>query len=372
MSILTQHITSEPRPPEETAMEEGKPPLIPGLADVILRAMHKEPDARYQTMDELVLALIPLYRLVAGSGMSTYMEAHRPPRSATIASSTPPPPASRLGLQAEAAPRGPSPMERSGPALLGSQTQGRSAPFTRDPLDPGYSDSLLVPKKSRVGVVLLVLLLIGGLGAAAAFVFTSAGAGDGSEKLVLAADAAVPVAIVPADAAIAAVAKEPPERPTPAVVPRSPGDAAAREPADAAAEPPPKREPKPAPAPADAGILEPPIVEKVQVLLASRPGGAEVYVDGVKQTERTPTLIEVPKGDEVEVVLKLRRFEDLRLTLDGSDTRLSPRLSRVRRAPRPEPGPSDDPFPEPGDDPDPEPPVDPCTENPSLPECMLE
>jgi len=81
MAILTQHITSEPMPPAQMAAQYGRA-IPPGVEEVIVKAMKKEPDERYQTMDELVAALVTLYRGVAGSGMSSYMQAYVPPPTA--------------------------------------------------------------------------------------------------------------------------------------------------------------------------------------------------------------------------------------------------------------------------------------------------
>jgi tRNA A-37 threonylcarbamoyl transferase component Bud32 len=76
MGILTQHITTEPEPVVQRAMKAGRT-LPPGLAEVISKAMAKEPDKRYRTMDELTNALVEVYRVVAGAGMSTYMQAYQ-------------------------------------------------------------------------------------------------------------------------------------------------------------------------------------------------------------------------------------------------------------------------------------------------------
>src|SRR5690606_13668573 len=52
MGILTQHITAEPKPPAQMAAEHGKA-IPPGVEEIILRAMRKDPEQRYQSMDEL-------------------------------------------------------------------------------------------------------------------------------------------------------------------------------------------------------------------------------------------------------------------------------------------------------------------------------
>ena len=74
MGILTQHITTEPEPVAQRAAKAGRA-LPAGIAEIITRCMQKNPAQRYQTMDELVNALIAVYRTIAGPGMSSYMEA---------------------------------------------------------------------------------------------------------------------------------------------------------------------------------------------------------------------------------------------------------------------------------------------------------
>src|SRR5690349_3898763 len=88
MGILTQHITTEPEPVAQRAAKANRP-LPPGLADIITRCMQKNPAQRFATMDELVNALVHIYRGVAGAGMSTYMEAF--PVSSRMPAPTPPP-----------------------------------------------------------------------------------------------------------------------------------------------------------------------------------------------------------------------------------------------------------------------------------------
>jgi len=50
MGILTKHITTQPMPPRQAAPERD---IAPAVEAIILRALAKEPDERYQTMAEL-------------------------------------------------------------------------------------------------------------------------------------------------------------------------------------------------------------------------------------------------------------------------------------------------------------------------------
>src|SRR5512144_2638958 len=72
MGILTQHITQPPTPPSEMAARNGR--ICPHeLEAIILKAIQKNPPDRYQTMGELVNALIEFYRFAVGPGATTAM-----------------------------------------------------------------------------------------------------------------------------------------------------------------------------------------------------------------------------------------------------------------------------------------------------------
>ncbi len=203
MGILTKHITAEPDPPARRALENGRT-IPPGIEPIILHAMRKEPDQRYQTMAELIEALIAVHRNLAGPGMSGYMEPHVMGSAALPGlrygssgqqSPTPVPQTHRHPsqpvplLDADGRPATPTPT----PHRPGSSTP---APYTADashtpmpvsasptgsqhaqPLIPGASpgasaDFGPAPRRSSLGLVLAVLavLLLGG--AAGAYVLT--------------------------------------------------------------------------------------------------------------------------------------------------------------------------------------------------------
>src|SRR5215470_9114607 len=70
MGILTQHITMAPTPPAEMAGKNGRV-CAHELEAIILKAIQKDPNARYQSMGELVNALIEFYRFAVGPGAVT-------------------------------------------------------------------------------------------------------------------------------------------------------------------------------------------------------------------------------------------------------------------------------------------------------------
>jgi eukaryotic-like serine/threonine-protein kinase len=63
LAILTQHVTRMPTPPSEAAPERQIPS---SLEQVVLKAMAKDPDDRYQNMGELVEVLLGVRREVVG------------------------------------------------------------------------------------------------------------------------------------------------------------------------------------------------------------------------------------------------------------------------------------------------------------------
>jgi serine/threonine-protein kinase len=70
MGILTQHITLAPVPPAQQAAQNGRI-CPPELEAIILKAIQKDPAHRYQSMNELVNALIEFYRFAVGAAAVT-------------------------------------------------------------------------------------------------------------------------------------------------------------------------------------------------------------------------------------------------------------------------------------------------------------
>lgn len=395
MGILTQHITSEPTAPNITASQNGLV-LPPGVEDIILHAMKKEPNERFQSMNELVKALIPLYRSMAGAGMSTYMAAHNAPASMGI------PPVGHPSGGYHPATGSPTPMpiirdEASQPYALpgvghqtgpghqtghpgrGHQTghpnQGHQTGHPNHmgaPISGGYaghsaaSDSLMVPaRKSKAGLIAMLLLVLAAAGGAAAFFLL--GGDDDKEGEVAAKGTDTDPDVDPDVDPNTPPDTDPKDPDTPETDPKNgttlPGEIDAGAKVD-----PPDINPK---------DPDPPEEERVTVLLDSRPARALVYQDG-KKIGKTPLVLQVLPSAPTSVVLKVRRYDDEQVILDGSLTKVTSKLSRKGRSnptntpPDDKPDKPDDKPDKPIDKPDPPPPVNPCRKNPNLPECMLE
>ena len=377
MGILTQHITAEPKPPSRMAAEHGRT-LPPGVEEIILHAMRKDPEHRYQSMDELIAALVGAYRTIAGAGMSTFLAAY-PSSGAHAAPSSLPVRAAATPLPYGQGPGGPGAMrppsgDSSSPYHMPVAPQptggypGAPAHQPLSPLPQMASDSYVMPdqgvKKSRVGlIVTLIVILLGAAGAAGYFLFLNKG---GEEKTAAAGGETGET--TPPDPTSGKGVTPPP----PAV-------------ADAGA-----RVQTPPPPSIDAGSSKPPVVVKppvikkpkpmVPVLVNSRPQGADIIASDGKKIGTTPAIIKVQQGNPIKLTLRRRRHKDESITLDGTKEKETYTLERIGGRPgRPGgPGPDEGGTPEP----DPGGSKDPCarprsiecrcSRDPSLPECGLE
>jgi eukaryotic-like serine/threonine-protein kinase len=66
LAILTQQVTVEPRPPSEVARDRVVHPAVEAL---VLKAIAKDPEARFQTMAELIGELQRVHQLVTGGAL---------------------------------------------------------------------------------------------------------------------------------------------------------------------------------------------------------------------------------------------------------------------------------------------------------------
>jgi eukaryotic-like serine/threonine-protein kinase len=306
MAILTQHITSEPKPPSRMAADNGRG-MPPGIEEIIVRAMKKEPDQRYQTMDELVAALVTVYRGLAGSGMSSYLPAMPGAGPSQLMAAAPAPTPMPYGPGGGHGPTGPQPQHHG------------SAPYHAQPAVtpyPGQSATFEPPPRSKTGlIVALVVLLLGGGGAAVAFVLMNdkkgdevAGGGAGSSG----ASGGTNGTSGGGAAGQGGGTSEP-------TAPTDAGAVAVARPADAGAvavDP-----------PVDAGAVV--VATPVTVLVNSNPPGAEVYHNGKKLPKKTPFMFKVTPGQPVELTFKKKRYKDSVVTLDGTTETVAPSLSKI-------------------------------------------
>jgi serine/threonine protein kinase len=349
MGILTQHITTEPEPVLQRAAQAGRV-LPPGLAEVIGHCLQKDPQRRYPTMDALVQALVEVYRGIAGSGMSSYMEAFAAPRTGahtpqsgagtgpypphaslpTVvhghgtgqmpgqSSSYPPPP----GGSSSYPPAYPPPPGTPGSGPVAQASSGSSGLYAA-----GNSGLVEVErKKSKAGLIFALIAVLAAAGGIIAFVVldkkkkSDAADGPGTGSAVASnepsgsAEGPSGSAEGPSGSAGGVVTGTPDAAPvatgTPDAAPVAGGTPDASQVAggtpDAATAPPPKT--------------------KVSVLVdAKNVSNFEVWRDGKKIGTRA-TVVEVEAGTEVRIVLKAKGYEDTPVVLDGSQAKVEAKL----------------------------------------------
>jgi hypothetical protein len=260
--------------------------------------MQKNPAQRFQTMDDLVNALIQIYRGVVGPGMSTYMEAFPVMPSAMHQVQPTPTPAPGMPM--------------TGPVLTGNATArtiaaGRSGsgPVVVTPSSGVYPATPYPAQKSRLGLIIAILAVLAVGGGVAAFVVVNGnhkpGPGSGSGSQIASNDPG----LVPKLGHDAAVAPAPDAAAIATVVP------------DAAVE---HTTPTEVPDAGAAGnTLPPPEVPKVQVLLAARNVTRfGVYDENGDKLFDGPDVLPVDKGGTRTVVVKAPGFKDKTLVVDST------------------------------------------------------
>ena len=430
MAILTQHITSEPRPLGLVAAEHGKA-LPPGIEEIIVRAMRKEAEQRFQTMDELVAALVACYRGVAGAGMSGYMAAHRSGSHSQPALPNQGPFLGPSGtIAATPPPGGRGPMSHTPMGHTPMPYHGSTPPPVRYPVpqpDPQFTSGVhsaadsgaFAQKKSRGGLIILLIIVMAAVGSGIGLLVvqqqkggkkTAGGAhgkqGPTDHQGKLGGDQGQTGPDNGGKTGPDNGGKSGPDNGGKT----GPDDGGKTGPDDGGKTGPDnggKTGPDNGTGPAgsrDAGTAGTdgdgkgqqgtgvPAPEKAWVLVNSRPQGAEIIGPGGERLGRTPTNVQVEPGKPLQVTLKLRRHKDLSVSIDDAKKKVTVKLEKV---PRPstggttgqEPGVEDPGTGEPPVDTT-EPPKDPkdqgpcaedpnsvacrCEKNPDQPECALE
>jgi serine/threonine protein kinase len=371
MGILTQHITTDPEPVAQRAARAGRP-LPHGLDEIITRCLQKDPDRRYRSMDELVQALVQVYRTVAGSGMSSYMDAYVPPPTGAL--HIPGPPSGAVAAHGYPAgtgqPHGSHPHASPYGGPSGSLPVGRPPtgpvpgsgvyPFPQPPQHPGpplsytpvpggsqgmSASDLDAPRKGgKAALIFAVVAILAVAGAVAAFIIVDQQGGDPPKGngeqggVVPAAIDAGAVAVATPDAAVATAVDA--------------GAVAAATPDAAAAAPDVKAEP-------------------VIVLVNGSAQGADIFEDG-KKIGRSPQMVKVVPGETRSLVLRAKGYKDTTVDVDGTREEVAVRMERVGGG---KPDPKPDPRPDPKPDPKPQTAQERlrelCRKNPSDDRCLM-
>jgi len=337
MGILTQHITTEPEPVLQRAQKAGRQ-LDPLLADIITRCLRKNPAERFASMDELVAAMVAIYRNIAGAGMSSYMEAfpvpvsaqhpvastpmptHRPTgqasgMGATMMPGTPPP-----GMHG-APPTGPNPMVPGYPTPPPQPAISSSSSGLYDP-----SASVVNAPKSKGGntgliVAIVVIVLLGG-GAAAFFAVqggskkgdVAKGAGSGSDAIALVNGSGSGKEVPVANPGSGKTEDPNPGSGSGKVEdPKTVVDAGVAEPASVDA----KIDVVTPPPAIDAGVATPDLPKSVKVLVSAKNVASfEIWENGEKIADG-PTNIEVAEGTKRKLQARARNYKPRDFIVDG-------------------------------------------------------
>jgi serine/threonine-protein kinase len=282
MGILTQHITQAPVPPAQQAAQNGRI-CPPELEAIILKAIQKEPAQRYQSMGEMVNALIEFYRFAVGvnaitqapwSGPSWRASASIPAYGGTGARTVPPTPKRSIAL----------PLILGLIVLLGGG--GAAAYF-------------LVVRPDGKEPVAGVVPDAGGGGGTTTGVVTTTGAGTPDAGRA-GGTTTVATGGAPDAGSGGGVAVLPPR-----TVPDAGGGATVI----------PDR-----PDPPDR-------VRTVDVTIVSQPPNAIVYKNNTYVCQ-APCSVQVKVGDKAKYVLKLEGYKDAALTVDGVKKIETKRLAR--------------------------------------------
>jgi serine/threonine-protein kinase len=320
MGILTQHITTEPEPVAQRAVKAGRA-LPMGLPEIITRCMQKSPDQRYRTMDDLVNALIAVYRGIAGPGMSTYMEAFPVGSSQHLPQPTPPPMQPGQMSGGHSMPMAPT-MAASPAMTPPAGMAGASASGLYDP-----SASVSVAKKSKAGLIIAILVLLAAGGGIAAFVLLSK-KDDGPKTAPGSDNVAVN------DKGSSATPEHHPDTGSAQPAGKDPWGnngsdtgSAAKTGSDAGSST--HDVPPPPPPPSD----------QIPVAIFTQPDVAfEVWEHGAKVQDGSDDVMVEP-GTTRHLVLKAKGFKDKSIVVDGKKKKMAVKLDRVGGAHPPPPPP---------------------------------
>ncbi len=334
MGILTQHITTDPEPVVQRAAKAGRT-LPSGMPEIIAKCMQKDANQRFSSMDELVAALIVVYRQVAGAGMSSYMEAF--PQS----------PSSSHGMNPALTPTKMTPPPMTGPVMVGVQHAGQSAPYlpsgghpaSPTPFPPphqpsgpyaGYDpgSSVVVPKKSKVGLIAALVSVVAVVVAVVAFIAIGGKPKPGSVDAGPVADARI--ATAPSDAAVVGIdaAGASVDAGTPmadAGVPDAALEPDAGTPATPDAAPPPPDAGAP---PHDAAVEVTPA--RIDVVFSVTPSEAKLY-DGRRAL--SGMRVEVDPRRPKKITVRAAGYESKTVTVNGRDRRVSVVLEKEQVRP---------------------------------------
>jgi eukaryotic-like serine/threonine-protein kinase len=307
MGILTQHITMQPDPPMHAAAQNGRQ-IPPELEMIILKAIRKNADERFQSMNEMAIALADVYRGYVGprrTDMMSSVPSHMMPTMGVAVGGAS---GATLALSASGGvpamtPGGMRQMTPGGMPVYSTFTPGGMQSIPQ--MTPGGVPAYAQPAPSRKGLLIGVVLLVSlGIGGGVGWYFV---AGPGKKD------------------AKAEPQKPDPERPVVAVTP------------DAAPRPVATVTPDAAPVATVLPEVKPEQKPEIKaenhaarmstVLVETIPPRAEIVVDG-KVVGVTSDNIKIPEGKRVPVELRLSGYHTKKVVVAWNQGKISERLSK--------------------------------------------
>ena len=333
MGILTQHITKEPEPVAQRAAAAGRA-LPMGLAEIITRCMQKDPGQRYQTMDELVNALIGVYRTIAGPGMSTYMEAFPVGSAQHLVQPTPMPAGGMAPTYVPPGSSQPVMIPQYGvPGVHGGMPSGPSAVLGAS----ASSVTPALPRKSKLPLILAIAVIVATGGGIAAVLLlkkdSGGGAGSGSQQ-VASGDSGSGSAVVATPGSNAGSGKDP-----------WAGSGSAGSAGSAATGSGSANQGSAVQTPAGSGSAQTPEVKTIEVAVFTSPyvDEFEIWENGKKLQSGSEDL-QITPGQSRTIIVKAKGFKDSKpVAVTGKKSRVRVNLTpiqghKVDKPPQPTPG----------------------------------
>jgi hypothetical protein len=277
--------------------------------------MEKDPTQRFQTMDDLVNALIAIYRGIAGPGMSTYMEAFPVAPSAQHPRVPTPPPMAPGAMNAPTIGGGhgsyppphpaPTPQHYGHSGGMAHAGSGQSGLY-----DPSGSGLAAAPRKSKTGLIIGILAVLAVGGGVAAFVVmnqkddtktaASNGSGSGSSAGIDNAGSGSSQAVAAGSASGSGSAVVPAAGSGSQVIAAGSGSSAA---------------------------TPPPHDEAVPVVVMTNPYTPFEVFEGDKKLDDGPGAeVPVTPGTPRTIIIKAKGFKDKTVELDGKKKKLMVKL----------------------------------------------
>ncbi len=295
MGILTQHITT-PAEAVEVRAQRDQRDVPEEVRSIINTCMQKPPENRFQTMDELLTALVTTHSVLCGPGMSGYLAQPTPRWDTHSTNNGPSPFAGRPGYQTGHAPIA----TEAAPAVsvaIGDETSQRAVSAADEMSMPAKANDTGLwaeqPKKrSKLLVPLLLLLALGG---GVAVLFATGTFATGTKDKNSSSSSLSTATVDSSSSRVSSLAMSSSSSSALSSIGSSSGAVVAFE----------------------------------SVLVESKPRYAEVWIGGTMMGV-TPLRVRVPKGEHVAAELRKDGYDDVEKKISADSKKVKYKLKRRR------------------------------------------